>query len=192
MRGRCIKEKGMNGLRTFIDAVNKTNVFMGKLMVGVTIFAVFVITFEVVMRYLFGMPTNWGHETMILMFAIFYCAAAGYCHYYRAHVRVDVIYASRSPRTKAILDIITSVFFFMFVGVFTYTSWNFYWSSQTMQAGTSVLGIPISGEVSFTDWGPPYYPVKFMMPLGGFLLLLQGIVWLIRDIHMVATGREMK
>ena len=89
------------------------------------------------MRYLFVMPTNWGHETMILMFAIFYCAAAGYCHYYRAHVRVDVIYASRSPRTKAILDIITSVFFFTFVGVFTYTSWNFYWSSQTMRRGQS-------------------------------------------------------
>ena len=46
--------------------------------------------------------------------------------------------------------------------------------------------------MSFTDWAPPYYPVKFMMPLGGFLLFLQGIVWLIRDIHMAATGREMK
>ena len=182
----------MDRLKTFIMAVNKTNVFVGKLMVGVTLFAVFVITFEVVMRYVFHMPTNWGHETMILMFAIFYCAAAGYCHYYRAHVRVDVIYATRSLRTKAILDIITSVFFFLFVGVFTYTSWNFYWSSQTMQAGAKILGIVIPGEVSFTDWAPPYYPVKFMMPLGGFLLLLQGIVWLIRDIHVVATGEEMK
>jgi TRAP-type mannitol/chloroaromatic compound transport system permease small subunit len=33
--------------------------------------------------------------------------------------------------------------------------------------------------------------VKFMMPLGGLLLLLQGVVWLIRDIHMAATGRQM-
>ena len=109
----------MSAVRTFIDVVNKTNVFMGKLMVGVTLFAVPVITFEVVMRYVFSMPTNWGHETMILMFAIFYCAAAGYCHYYRAHVRVDVIYATRSPRTKAYMDLFTSVFFFLFVGVFT-------------------------------------------------------------------------
>jgi TRAP-type mannitol/chloroaromatic compound transport system permease small subunit len=182
----------MNGLRKFMTAVDKINIFVGKMMVGVTLFAVLVITFEVVMRYLFNLPTNWGHETMILMFAVFYCAAAGYCHYYRAHVRVDVIYASRTPRTKAIMDIITSVFFFMFVGVFTYTSWNFYWSSQTMAAGAKVFGIDVPGELSFTDWAPPYYPVKFMMPLGGFLLLLQGVVWLIRDIHLVATGREMK
>ena len=60
-----------------------------------------------------------------------------------------------------------------------------------MQAGTKVFGIDIPGEMSFTDWQAPYYPIKFMMPFGGFLLLLQGIVWLIRDIHMAATGREM-
>jgi TRAP-type mannitol/chloroaromatic compound transport system permease small subunit len=182
----------MKGLHTFINAVNKTNVFVGKLMVGVTLFAVLVITFEVVMRYVFGKPTNWGHETMTLMFAIFYCAAAGYCHYYRAHVRVDVIYASRSQRTKAWMDLFTSIFFFLFVGVFLYTSWNFYWSSQTMLGGAKIFGIEVPGEVSFTDWGPPYYPVKFMMPLGGLLLLLQGVVWLIRDIHLAFTGREMK
>jgi len=182
----------MKGLKTFMDVVNKTNVFVGKLMVGVTLFAVFVITFEVVMRYVFGKPTNWGHETMTLMFAIFYCSAAGYCHYYRAHVRVDVIYATRSLRTRAYMDLFTSVFFFLFVGVFLYTSWNFYWSSQTMLSGGKVFGIEVPGEVSFTDWAPPYYPVKFMMPLGGFLLLLQGIVWLIRDLHIAFTGREMK
>jgi TRAP-type mannitol/chloroaromatic compound transport system permease small subunit len=61
-----------------------------------------------------------------------------------------------------------------------------------MLGGGKLFGVDIPGELSFTDWQPPYYPVKFMMPLGGFLLLLQGIVWLIRDIHMAATGREMK
>ena len=181
----------MTRLKKFMMAVNKTNIFVGKLMVGVTLLAVLVITFEVVMRYVFNMPTNWGHETMILLFAVFYCAAAGYAHYYRAHVRVDVFYSTRSERTKAYLDLINAVFFFLFTIVFIYTSWKFYWSSQTMQAGTKVLGIEIPGEMSFTDWQPPYYPIKFMMPFGGVLLLLQGIVWLIRDIHMAVTGREM-
>jgi len=50
----------MSGLNKFMTAVNKTNIFVGKLMVGVTLFAVFVITFEVVLRYLFNRPTNWG------------------------------------------------------------------------------------------------------------------------------------
>ncbi len=157
-----------------------------------TLLAVFVITFEVVMRYVFNKPTNWGHETMILMFAIFYCAAAGYCHYYRAHVRVDVIYSTRSPRTKAYLDLITSVFFFLFVGRIHLHELEFLLEFPDHAGGGKGFRNRVPGEVSFTDWAPPYYPVKFMMPLGGFLLLLQGIVWLIRDIHMAATGREMK
>jgi TRAP-type mannitol/chloroaromatic compound transport system permease small subunit len=181
----------MKALRTFMMAVDKTNIFMGKLMVGVTLLACAVITFEVVMRYIFNKPTNWGHESMVLLFAIFYMAAGGYAHYYRAHVRVDVIYASVSLRSRAILDIITSLFFFIFMLTFLYTSWNFYWSSQTMQAGAEILGIPVSGERSFTDWGPAFYPVKFIMPFGGLLLTLQGIVWLIRDVYFVATGRKL-
>jgi TRAP-type mannitol/chloroaromatic compound transport system permease small subunit len=180
----------MTRLNKFMMAVNKTNIFMGKLMVGVTLLAVAVITFEVVLRYVFNRPTNWGHETMTLLFAIFYCAAAGYAHYYRAHVRVDVFYSTRSVRARAYLDLVTASFFFLFTCVFIYTSWNFYWSSQTMAGGGQIFGITVPGEMSFTDWAPPYYPIKFMMPLGGFLLLLQGIVWLIRDIHMAVTGRE--
>lgn len=104
----------MKGLRTFMMAVNKTNIFVGKMMVIVTLMAVAIITFEVVMRYLFNMPTNWGHESMTLLFAIYYCVAAGYAHYYRAHVRVDVFYSSRSPRTRAYLDIVSSFFFLTF------------------------------------------------------------------------------
>jgi hypothetical protein len=29
------------------------------------------------------------------------------------------------------------------------------------------------------------------MPLGAFLLLLQGIVWFIRDLYVAVTGRQM-
>ena len=50
----------MQQLKKIMIAIEKTNVFIGKLMVGVTLAAVAVITFEVVMRYIFGLPTNWG------------------------------------------------------------------------------------------------------------------------------------
>ena len=60
-----------------------------------------------------------------------------------------------------------------------------------MLAGAEIFGIVVPGERSLTDWAPAYYPVKFTMPLGAFMLLLQGIVWLIRDIHIVITGKEM-
>jgi len=181
----------MDRLRKFMLAVDKVNIFTGQVMVYVLLLAVFVISFEVVMRYFFGRPTNWGHESMTLLFAILYITLGGFCHYYRGHVRVDVFFATRSPRTQAILDVVTSVFFLIYVIPLTYTSWQFYWSSQTMLGGGTIFGITVPGEMSFTDWGPPFYCVKFMMPLAGFLLLLQGLNWLIRDLHMAITARKM-
>ena len=182
----------MDKLRTFMMAVEKTNLFVGKMMAYVSILCVVVISFEVIMRYVFGMPTNWGHELMYSLFAMYYVMVVGVVHYWRAHVRVDVIYAKLSRRTQAIMDLINGVFFYIFVFVYIWTSWNFYWSSQTMNAGNTFLGIEIIGENSFTDWAPPLYPVKFLMPFGGVLLLLQGIVWTIRDYYTARTGREFK
>jgi TRAP-type mannitol/chloroaromatic compound transport system permease small subunit len=181
----------MKRLKKIMIAVDKINLFTGIVMVYVLLLAVLVISFEVIMRYLFNMPTNWGHESMTLLFAILYITLGGYCHYYRGHVRVDIFYSALSVRKQAILDIFTSVFFFIYTLALTYYCWTFYWSSQTMHAGGTIFGIMVPGEMSFTDWGPPIYCVKFMMPLGGFLLVLQGINWLIRDLHMAITGRSL-
>ena len=182
----------MAKLRTFIMAVEKTNLFIAKLMAYIAIICVVVISFEVIMRYVFGMPTNWGHELMYSLFGMYYVMVVGVVHFWRAHVRVDVLYASLSRRTQAIMDLFNGVLFYLFVLVYLYTTWKFYWSSQMMSYGNTFLGIKILGEASFTDWGPPLYPVKIMMPLGGILLLLQGICWTIRDAHMAFTGREFK
>jgi len=182
----------MNVIKKIMHAIEKTNLFIGKLMVIAMLLAVFVITAEVCMRYFLGLPTNWGHELMTMIFAVLYVFVAGYCHYHRAHVRVDAYYVTRTRRTRAWMDVITSVFIYIFVLVFIWTSATFWWSSQNMVAGDSFFGIPLTGERSNTDWGPPYYPIKFMMIAGGIMLLLQQICWTIRDVHMAFTGRALK
>jgi TRAP-type mannitol/chloroaromatic compound transport system permease small subunit len=182
----------MDRLKKFMLAVEKINMFTGKVMAVLLFLAILIISFEVMMRYLFSRPTNWGHESMVLLLAILYVLLGGYCHYYRAHVRVDVFYASFSPRTRAILDVLTFVFFFVYAATFTWTSLKFYWSSQTMLGGGKIFGLEVPGEISFTDWAPPLYGVKIMMPLAGLMLLLQGLNWFIRDIHMAITGKEMR
>ena len=64
-------------LRTFIMAVEKTNLFVGKMMAYVSIVCVVVISLEVIMRYVFGMPTNWGHGLMYSLFAMYYVMVVG-------------------------------------------------------------------------------------------------------------------
>ncbi len=46
-----------------------------------------------------------------------------------------------------------------------------------------------NGEVSFTEWGVQYWPVKLTMPIGAALLALQGLSKLIKDIMILKRGR---
>lgn len=178
-------------LKKFMIGVDKVNQFVGKIMAYLLLAAILVIAYEVVMRYLFNKPTIWAHESMTLMFAILYIMLGGYCHAFHGHVRVDVFYSFLSVRARATLNLFTSIFFFLFATTFTYTCFTFYWSSQTMMGGGKLFGQYIPGEMSFSDWGPPLFCIKFMMPLAGVLLLLQGINWFLRDLHIAITGGKM-
>ena len=89
-------------------------------------------------------------------------------------MRVDVFYSKFSPRGKAIADIVTSVFFFIFIVTMLVTGWRF-----------ALDAINQRRAVSFTEWGIQYWPVKLAMPIGAALLLLQGLSKLIKDIVFV-------
>jgi TRAP-type mannitol/chloroaromatic compound transport system permease small subunit len=160
----------------FTDAIEWVNVRAGEYVAYWAIISVFVYYYEVIARFFFNSPTNWVHESMFLMFGMQYMLSGAYAYKEDQHVRVDVIYAMFSPRGKAIADIITSVFFFIFVGTMLVTGARFAMDSISFD------------EHSFTEWGVQYWPVKLMIPLGAGLLLLQGVSKLIKDIVIVRRG----
>jgi TRAP-type mannitol/chloroaromatic compound transport system permease small subunit len=88
-------------------------------------------------------------------------------------VRVDIFYSRFPPRWKAIADIVTSVFFFIFTITMLVTGWRF--------AADAVA----NHETSFTEWGIQYWPVKLTIPIGAALIVLQGVSKLIKDILLV-------
>ena len=159
------------------DLIDGLSTKVGLYVAWWAVIAVFAYYYEVVARFIFNSPTNWVHESMFLMFGMQYvlCGAFAYCE--DQHVRVDVIYANFSTRGKAIADIITSLFFFIFIVTMLWTSYKF--ASDAISVG----------ERSFTEWGIQYWPVKLMMPIGAALMTLQGISKLVKDI-MIVTRKE--
>lgn len=155
----------------FTKGVNRLNGAVGKFAAYWTLIAVFVFYYEVIARYVFNSPTIWAHESMYLIFGMQYMLAGGFCLRENAHVRVDVFYLRLSARRKALADILTSVFFFIFAGALTATGWIFFHDAYVIK------------ESSFTEWAIAYWPVKFALPLGGALIFLQGVVHLMRNIE---------
>lgn len=160
----------------FARAVDKLNATVGEFAAYWTVIAVFVFYYEVIARYIFNSPTIWAHESMFLLFGMQYMLAGGFCLRENAHVRVDVFYLRLSPRARARADLATSVFFFIFTGALLATGWIFFHDSFSI------------GQVSHTEWEIPHWPIKFALPLGGALILLQGVAGVLRDIAALRSS----
>ena len=161
----------------FTDWIDRINAKAGEYVAYWGVLAVFAYYYEVLARFVFNSPTNWVHESMFLMFGMQYMISGAYAYREDQHVRVDVFYSKFSRRGKAIADIISSLFFFIFTITLLWTGWRF--------AADAVA----NGESSFTEWGIQYWPVKLTMPIGAALIILQGVSKLIKDI-LILTRKE--
>ena len=160
----------------FARAVSKLNERIGEFAAYWTVIAVFVFYYEVVARYIFNSPTIWAHESMFLLFGMQYMLAGGFCLRHNAHVRVDVLYSHFSARARAVVDLCASAFFFLFTVSLLVTGWIFFSDSFAIR------------QVSHTEWEIAHWPIKFALPLGGALIVLQGIAHVLRDLAVLRGG----
>jgi TRAP-type mannitol/chloroaromatic compound transport system permease small subunit len=161
----------------FTDRIEWVNTKAGEFVAYWAVISVFVYYYEVFARFLFNSPTNWVHESMFLMYGMQYMISGAYAYREDQHVRVDVVYSHLSVRGKAIADIVSSVFFFIFAITMLVTGWKF--------AADAVRNT----EISFTEWAVQYWPVKLCIPIGAALIVLQGVSKLLKDIMIVKRGR---
>jgi TRAP-type mannitol/chloroaromatic compound transport system permease small subunit len=159
----------------FTDWIDKLNSRVGEYVAYWAVIAVFAYYYEVLARYVFNSPTNWVHESMFLMFGMQYMLCGAYAYYTDQHVRVDVLYTRFSARGKALADVVTSVFFFIFTITMFWTGWRF---------AADAVG---NRESSFTEWGIQYWPVKLAIPIGAALIVLQGLSKLAKDIAILRS-----
>lgn len=165
----------MKPLLTVIDTISE---YSGRLFAFLSIPVIAIIMIEVIGRYFFTHPFLWSHESMTFVSAGLYLMGGAYILKERGHISVDLIYRLLPVRAKAIMDLIVSAFFFLYIYILLKVGMNY--------ALTSVRILEKSG----TPWNPPIYPVKLTIAIATFLLLLAGIANFIRDLRVAITGRE--
>jgi TRAP-type mannitol/chloroaromatic compound transport system permease small subunit len=168
----------MSTLDRVLTGIDCINDWVGRLISYLAILMVLSVSYEVVARYLFNRPTLWSMEINQYILCWYTALAGGYILLNKSHVNVDIIFAFLKPRTQALLNILTSVFFFSFIGILIWKSGAMAWEAwEYWEKSESLLAFPL-------------FPVKVAVPVGGGLLLLQGIAKLIRDIRTLRTGAE--
>ncbi|MCK4723891.1 MAG: TRAP transporter small permease subunit, partial [Dehalococcoidia bacterium] len=99
---------------------------------------------------------------------------------HKGHIRMDIFYEPLSLRKRAVIDSITASFFFLFMVLLIWQGWVLAeWAIKT-------------GKVTDSMWHPILWPIKLAIPIGGFLLLFQGIADFIRNLYFAIHGRGME
>ena len=160
----------MRAITAFMNGVTKLNDVVGRT-VAYLILPIFAfLMLEVFLRYMFNSPTVWTNELTQMLFGAYAVLSGGYILAHRGHVNVDLLHSQFGPRVRAVIDIVGSVIFFIFILALLYFGYD--------MAQESVR----SWETSYSAWNPPIWPIKVAIPVGATLLLLQGIVKLLQDI----------
>ncbi len=175
--------KKMKSLLSFIDATSEyTGKFFGVMLI---LALVGMIVVEVVRRYVFDDPIMGIQDVQCAYFGAYYMMASAYCYLVGGHVRVDVVHARFSPRGRAILDLITFPLGLLFICVLIWSGWKFAMDATWMKGVGWVL------EVDQSHLRLPMYLVKWTIPIGTFLLLLQALAKFFRDLYFVVTRKEL-
>ena len=122
-------------------------------------------------RYLFSESSNGWLEIQWYMFAGMVLLGAPYTLKMNEHVRVDLVYGMVSQRTQIWIDIVGGFLFLLPIClILMYFTWPWFVESW------------LQNEASSNAGGLIRWPVKLILPVGFFLMALQGVSEIIKRI----------
>jgi TRAP-type mannitol/chloroaromatic compound transport system permease small subunit len=167
----------MNGLLRLSGIIDGINHGIGKAATWLILVVVLVSAGNAVMRYSIDWSSNGLLEIQWYLFSAIFLLCAGYVLLNNEHIRIDVIAGRLSERTQNWIDVFGIVVFMMPMVLLTmYLSWPVFTLAWN------------SGEMSPNPGGLIRWPVRLLMPIGFFLLALQGLSELIKRIAFL-TGK---
>ena len=164
-------------MQSLLLRIDRLSTWLGQLFAWLIVGLTLMISAEVFSRYVLNNPHDWALDAQLMMYGSLIMMAGAYTLAKNGHVRGDVLYSFFMPRTQATLDLILYFLFFLpGVVAMTWAGWIFATESLVIR------------ESTFSATPLPLYPFKFVIPLAGGMLLLQGMVEIVRCIQCIRDG----
>jgi TRAP-type mannitol/chloroaromatic compound transport system permease small subunit len=174
----------MERILFFIDHLSQ---WTGKAFAWSMLILTFATSYEVFVRYVVRNPTAWAFDLSYIMYGAMFMMAGAYALSQKAHVRGDFLYRLLPPRVQAGIDLVL-YFLFFFPGMIALVYAGYVYAAESW--AYRPYGIDgLVGEVSINSpVGVPVSPLKTILPVAAFLLVLQGIAETIRCVQCLRTG----
>ena len=158
-------------------AVDRLSTWVGKAAAWMAVGLTLLVTWEVFSRYVLNRPHGWVLDAQIMMYGALFMLAGAYTLSKNGHVRGDVLYGFFKPRTQATIDLLLYIVFFLpGIVALTWAGWSYAQESLAIR------------EQTFNADPLPVYPFKFVIPVAGAFLLLQGLVEIVRCVICLREG----
>ena len=159
----------MNVLLALSRAIDKLNERIGLTVSWLVLAAVLISAANAVVRKAFNVSSNSFLEIQWYLFSVVFLFCAGYTLLRNQHVRIDVIAGRLSPQAQAWIDILGTIFFLMPMALtIMWLSWPVFVQAY------------VRHEVSTNAGGLLIWPARLLVPIGFFLLVIQGVSELIK------------
>ena len=164
-------------IEKLLHAVESFSTWIGKAFAWLIVALMLMVCVEVFKRYIMNMPTAWVFDVSNMMYGTLFMMSGAYALAHDAHVRGDFLYGSMKPRTQAILDLVLYVAFFL-PGIIALTWAGWVYAGDALRIR----------ETTFNATPLPIYPFKFIIPIAGATVLLQGVSEMLRCIACLREG----
>jgi len=155
---------------TYVRVVDRFNYLVGRVMMYGIFVLMAVLMWSTISKQAFIIPSFWTLEMAQFILVAYYLLGGAYSIQLGANVRMDLFYHNWSDRKKAWVDCFTVLLLIFYLGVMLY-------------GGVESTQYAIKyQEHSPSMWRPQMWPIKSIMCFGIFMMLLQAISELIKDI----------
>lgn len=164
-------------VQTLLHTADQISTWVGKAFAWLIVVLMLLVVAEVFKRYALNAPTAWVFDASNMLYGTLFMMGGAYTLAHDGHVRGDFLYGSMKPRTQASIDLVLYVAFFLpGIAALTWSGWSYFQDSLAIH------------EQTFNADPLPVYPFKFMIPLAGALVLMQGISEIVRCMVCIKTG----
>ncbi|MFM2319603.1 MAG: hypothetical protein RLZZ215_2224 [Pseudomonadota bacterium] len=161
----------MKGLLSLSSAIDKLSYWIGRSVMWLVLLMVLISAGNAIIRKLFNTSSNAYLEAQWYLFAAVFLLGASYTMLQQGHVKIDVFISRFSRPTQVKIEIF-GIVMFLFPLVYFVIVEIFPILVQTYK----------TGEMSENAGGLIRWPVYALVPIGFFLLGLQGLSELIKRI----------
>jgi TRAP-type mannitol/chloroaromatic compound transport system permease small subunit len=165
-------------LKSVVIAVDTLNLWVGRITGWLIVPLILAMSYEIFMRKFFIAPTAWAYDVSRMLYGAMFILGSAYGLSKGIHIRSDFLYRNWSIKTQGAVDTFLYTFFYLpAMLIFLWVAGDWAWESVVrMERGMDTTLMPLLG------------PIKMCLPIGIFLLILQGISELIKSWYAMTRG----